>query len=260
MEDRNIDLLSIENFVKDKYKFHIMFKIMLSEERLIYSDHENYIIGRSAKEYPVWIWTVDGISKEKIHEMLNLLEMFLDKDEVIITCKEELYHELSEMYNITTYFELGFLTCKKLNSTKISMGYFDRPNYSDKIALATFWKDLCKEENNIEIPFTSALMEVDNWLNSDKFYVWRNGMGKVVSIASYSVLGEQAKISHVYTPVEERRKGYSKSLVYTLTEKILNENLVPLLYTNYNYSISNEMYKKLGYESKGYLINFQIKR
>ena len=29
---------------------------------------------------------------------------------------------------------------------KMSMGYFDRPNYSDKIILATFWKDLCKEE------------------------------------------------------------------------------------------------------------------
>ena len=51
----------------------------------------------------------------------------------------------------------------------------------------------------------------------------------------------------------EREKGISK-------EKILEQNLVPLLYTNYNYSISNEMYQKLGYDSKGYLINFQIKR
>ena len=260
MLDKDLNLLEIKNFVKDKYKFHILFKIMQSEEWLIYTDHKNYIIARSALDYPVWIWTVDGISKDKIHEVLNLLEQYLDKDEVIITCKEELYHELSEIYDIATYFELGFLTCKKLNSIKMALGYFDRPNYSDKITLATFWKDLCKEENNIEIPFTSALMEVDNWLNSDKFYVWRNGMGKVVSLASYSVLGEQAKISHVYTPIEERKKGYSKSLVYTLTEKILEQNLIPLLYTNYNYSISNEMYKKLGYESKGYLINFQIKR
>ncbi len=260
MEDKNINLLEIKNFEKDKFKFHILYKILKSDERLIYTDHENYIVARSAVDYPVWIWTVDEISEEKIHEILNLLDIYLEKDEVIITCKEELYHEFSEIYNIATYFELGFLMCKKLNSIKMALGYFDKPNYSDKITLANYWTNLCKEENNLEISFSSALIEVDNWLSNDNFYVWRNNIGKVVSIASYSIQGEQAKISHVYTPPEERRKGYSKSLVHTLTEKILEQNLIPLLYTNYNYSISNELYKKLGYESKGYLINFQIKR
>ena len=59
MQDKDLNLLEVENFVKDKYKFHIMFKIMQSNERLIYTDHENYIIARSAIDYPVWIWTAD---------------------------------------------------------------------------------------------------------------------------------------------------------------------------------------------------------
>ena len=53
MQDKNLNLLEVENFIKDKYKFHIMFKIMQSNERLIYTDHENYIIARSAIDYPV---------------------------------------------------------------------------------------------------------------------------------------------------------------------------------------------------------------
>lgn len=260
MKDNNLNLLEIKEFAKDKYKFHILFKILQSEEKLIYTDHKNYIIARSAKNYPVWIWTKDEIELEKIHEVIELLNEFIDETETKITCKEELYTKIKDSYNIATYFELGFLVCKKLNSVNMARGFMDEANYADKITLANFWINLCKEENNIDIAFNEALVEVDRWLNNKNYYVWRNTLGKVVSLASYSVQGEQAKLSHVYTPPEERRKGYSKSLVHTLTKRILDENLVPLLYTNYNYSISNELYKKLGYESKGFLVNFQIRK
>ena len=259
MEDSNLNLFEIENFHKDQYLFHILFKIIKSDEKLIYTDHENYIIARSAKGYPVWIWTVDDINQDKLYEILNLLEFFIENEEIKITCKEELYYKIKDTYSISTYFEMGFLICKKLNSTKIASGFIDKPNYSDKITLANFWKDLCKEQNNIDISFNEALIEADEWLNNNNFYVWRNSLGKVVSLASYSVLENQAKISHVYTPLEERRKGFSKSLIYNITKMILEQELVPILYTNYNYSASNKLYKLLGYESKGYLINFQIK-
>ena len=41
-----------------------------------------------------------------------------------------------------------------------------------------------------------------------------------------------------------------------MTNKLLDNGLVPLLYTDYNYPPSNKAYINAGYEDKGILINF----
>jgi predicted GNAT family acetyltransferase len=76
----------------------------------------------------------------------------------------------------------------------------------------------------------------------------------------YSVNSDQAKISHVSTPVESRGKGYAANLVYEMTKKILDLGLVPLLYTDYKYAASNKAYINAGYEPQGILINFSCSK
>ena len=77
-------------------------------------------------------------------------------------------------------------------------------------------------------------------------------------MGSYSVVNEQAKINHVYTPNDSRGKGYAANLIYEMTKMILDLGLVPLLYTDYNYIASNKAYINAGYEDKG--INIPIRK
>ena len=86
MEDRNIDLLSIENFVKDKYKFHIMFKIMLSEERLIYSAL-------------LASYFIEDITFEELLKKLVLVKNELDNNP-----KSDELKTISKVINIFPYF------------------------------------------------------------------------------------------------------------------------------------------------------------
>ena len=104
-----------------------------------------------------------------------------------------------------------------------------------------------------------AFEEVESWLEEKQFYVLKDTTGEVVSMAGYTTNGKRAKVTHVFTPKEERGKGYCQYLVYSLTKKLLEEGYTPLLYTDYNYKASNEAYKKVGYEDEGILINFKIK-
>jgi predicted GNAT family acetyltransferase len=69
-------------------------------------------------------------------------------------------------------------------------------------------------------------------------------------------MDNQVKLSHVYTPIDERSKGYASNLIYTLTNELLEKELIPLLYTDYNYKPSNKAYINAGYEDTGILINF----
>ena len=79
-------------------------------------------------------------------------------------------------------------------------------------------------------------------------------------MAGYGIVGNQAKLNHVYTPIEERKKGYAANLIYLMTNDLLSRDLVPLLYIDYNYIPSNKAYINAGYEDTGILINFSCSK
>ena len=79
-------------------------------------------------------------------------------------------------------------------------------------------------------------------------------------MANYDEVDGQAKLSHVYTPINERGKGYASNLVYSITNGLLKRGLVPLLYTDYNYIHSNKAYINAEYEDTGILINFSCSK
>lgn len=260
MEVTENTLKKIESYEKDKDKFYLLNLISETVGKLLSSDNATYIIGRSRVGLPTWIWTLDDIEKVNLESLENDLKKYIEESENKITCKKELYDKLKERYETSDYFEMGFLLCKKLKDVTLSNGFLDKPNYGDKVTLAKYWQANCKEMYQEEFPFEKALEEAEHFLDLGTFYVWRNAQGRAVSMASYSTVEDQAKITHVFTPKEERKKGYCKSLVYCLTKSLLEKELVPLLYTDYHYKPSNEAYKKVGYEPQGYLVNFKIKK
>ena len=253
-------------FLKDKYKFNLIFKNLTSPDLELYSDEKNYMLCRGAKNLPTWIWTSDGFDKSKIGEIEELIKIYLtDNERDKFTCKKELYDLLVERkfdnLNTDDYFEMGFLICHHTKVPKICDGVLSKPTASDGEVLAKYWYDDNMEMNSATpITMEQSKKDVETFISDDKFYVLRNAENKIVCMASYRITGEQAKINHVYTPTEERKKGYAANLIYLMTNEILKRGLVPLLYTDYNYIPSNKAYINAGYEDKGILINFSCSK
>ena len=57
---------------KDRYTFSVLQRILKMNCQLTITDDETFIICLSAKGYPVWVWTVDGISEEKLAEVFKI--------------------------------------------------------------------------------------------------------------------------------------------------------------------------------------------
>lgn len=264
--DANNKIFLSTEFQKDKYKFNLILQNLPSPDLELYSDEENYVICRGNKNWPTWIWTKDNFDKNKISEIENLIQMYLtDNAKDKFTCKKELYDLLVERnfkyLNLDDYFELGFLICNKTIKPRECDGIVTHPKESDKDVLVKYWFDDCEEMNGVDpITMEQAIERVENSLESNKFYIIRNSSGKVVCMAIYKLIENQAKITHVYTPIEERRKGYAQNLIYHMTNDILAKGYVPLLYTDYNYIPSNKAYIKVGYEDTGILINFSCSK
>ena len=260
MEVTKNTLKEIKAYNQEKDKFYLLNLISETVGSLLSSDNSTYIIGRSKVGLPTWIWTLDDIEKVNLESLEKDLQNYLEPGENKITCKKELYNLLKEKYKTSNYFEMGYLSCRELIKPSKLNGVFVRPNYGDKISLSRLWIANNKEMENVDISESEALETVDEWLENKNFYVLKDETGKIVSMAGYSTVENQAKITHVFTPKEERQKGYCKSLIYCLTKLLLEKELVPLLYTDYHYKPSNEAYKKVGYEPQGYLVNFKIKK
>ena len=251
-----------EDFEKDKYKFHLILKNLPSPNLELYSDEENYIVCRGGKEWPTWIWTKDGIEESKMEEIEKLIEMYLtDKGKDKFTCKKEVYDMLVkrnfENLNLEDYFEMGFLICNAVTKPRNCDGKIYLAENKDKEVLTKYWYEDSREmRGTAAVTIEQAEKDIEELLQTGKFYILKNSNGKIVSMASYSVTENQAKVSHVYTPKEERRKGYAANLIYEITKILLSKGHIPVLYTDYNYIASNTAYKNAGYEDKGILINF----
>lgn len=252
-------------FQKDKYRFSLINKMTKSPTFLCISDEENYLLARGAVDFPTWIWTKDNLSSSKVKEIETALNLFLTDSITKFTCKEELYKAFLAdnlpLLNKDDYFEMGTLECHKLKPLKKDVGKVDHPTTSDLDVIATYWYDNSKEMTTWAKPLTKseALLEAQKFIQDKNFYVLRN-FDHIVSMASYSVVDDQAKMTHVYTPPLERKKGYATKLVHYLTEVALKAKLVPVVYSDHTYLASNTAYQNVGYEDTGILINFSCSR
>ena len=260
-----------DEFQKDKYKFNIVSKILAGDEVLLYSDGENYFLARNKVGMPTWIWTKDELEDkqilEEIKEAIGLYLTDLEYDQ--FTCKKEYYdflmQDVYDKLNREDYFELGFLTCNKLKSVKQTDGNMEICTKKDDENLLNLFIQFTEFMNktlksNKKATLEELQEEMNSQIEQERLFCWKNKNGKIVCIANFQILGDTARIGHVFTLVEERGKGYAANLIHDLTERLLTVGLKPLLYTDYNYPASNRAYINAGYEDKGILINFSCSR
>ena len=259
---RTNKIFSCPEFQKDKYKFYLISLNLKSDSVMLCSDEENYVMCRGAEGLPTWIWTKDEFDVSKLEEIIGAMNLYLtDAHKDKFTCKKELYELLVDWgydkLNIDDYFEMGTLFCKEVKQPRTCEGHLAIPTQDEKPTLVKYWLDDNQEMNGASpISLEQAEEDIQKMIDSKKFYIWKDNKNKIVCMVNYSVVDDQAKLSHVYTPVEERAKGYASNLIYTVTSNLLNQGLVPLLYTDYNYIPSNKAYINAGYEDTGVLINF----
>ncbi|MDE7327777.1 MAG: hypothetical protein K2N63_16115 [Lachnospiraceae bacterium] len=251
-----------DKFLKDQYMFSLILQNLSSQDLELYSDEESYIFCRGKKQCPVWIWTKDGIDRRKIGELKEgILRYLIEGQRVKYTCKKEIYDLLAECgsdkFSLHDYFEMGFLICRETKKPRDCDGWFDSARKEEREVLAKYrFQALMEMEGVQPVPLEQAQADVDLLLEEGSFFVLRNPEGEIVCMANWRITGEQARVTGVYTPPQNRRKAYAANLIWHITNRLLSDGRVPLLYTDYHYAPSNQAYKNAGYEDMGKLINF----
>jgi predicted GNAT family acetyltransferase len=146
-----------------------------------------------------------------------------------------------------------------VNQVPLSNGLARLANESE-IALLAHWFFLFQEEEKLFPQKTAEgfIQHVQNLINKSLIYVWEIN-NEIVSMAT--IVRETPNfqiVGAVYTPVNQRKKGYASSLVHFLSQFILDNGKKAGLFTNASNPTSNKIYQKIGYNPNGIVSDVEL--
>ena len=148
-------------------------------------------------------------------------------------------------------FEMRILVLDKIKETTlIDDVIFRKATMEDKETLLKYRRMFSEEALHETV--TDEELEKKFQRHFSMGYYLLEKDGKIVATASCNRhLTKGKSIGNVYTPKEERGKGYAYNLVYRISKEFLDSGLeYCVLFTDDSNPISNHVYEKIGYERR----------
>jgi len=232
-----LDASSLLAIVTDGGKTELIMLLRKPWKLLLYSPTGN-ITNKLYKFAAEEVYKIDrnlpGVNTEK-----EIGKIFADEYCRIANKKRELH------------LEMRILVLEKLLKADLKDDViYRKAEIKDKEILKRFTQEFYNEALNEVL--TDEVLEEKFYNYLEKGYYVLEKNGKVVAQTVLSRALKNGKcVSGVYTPKEERGKGYAYNLVYRVSKEFLeNGAKYCVLFTDDSNPISNHVYEKIGYVRK----------
>jgi uncharacterized protein len=127
------------------------------------------------------------------------------------------------------------------------------------VPLIAEWLHCFRRDVRLACTHEEAHEEATTRVGSQSYYLWEDG-GVVSMAAKTRPLLSTIAVNSVYTPPENRRRGYASSCVAALSQLLLDSgHKYCSLYTDLENPTSNHIYRSIGYEPVCEVAEFQFK-
>lgn len=110
---------------------------------------------------------------------------------------------------------------------------------------AAFAVDAGLPEAEREIDYITRF--VDEGLADRSFFVWEAGGAPVATARLRPIAGLGARVSGVYTPDDQRGRGYASALTAALSARVLAHGQWCCLFADADNALTNRIYQRIGY-------------
>lgn len=254
--DKTHALFSGAEYKKDLVAFSLM-EFIKQSPLLLVSNEKNFIIGMSAPQMPVWVWTADGIDSGSRKDLTAYFyHEFSEKNPVHFVAKPEVAALLAAPFMnrrqaAKKVVRMQSYEVEKVIPARNQEVVIENPAESDigeiAVCMANFEKDCLGKTSPAEAFFDRARSMLEN----PYFFVVKQG-GRVAATAqSARETDTHMAINLVYTRPEYRGNGFASALVAHISKMILAKGKIPALYTDLSNPFSNRAYKSIGFVEKG---------
>lgn len=198
------------------------------------------------------------VDEERMEECIALSINELIKQSIpiqsIISVKEWVY-KFAEKWqektgqSVSILMDQGLYRLDQIDaSLEMSPGTW-RYATEDDALLIEKWYSLFEEDTGLP---KTAPVEIKNrvkaMLDANEVFLWENA-GQIVSMMKKArPTAHGVTVSLVFTPKEERKKGYARTMVAAGSKELLKEYQFCVLYTDMLNPTSNKIYQEIGYQ------------
>lgn len=239
--------------------YSVLVKILQGPCTKIFADGERAVVCYSAHPWPVWVWCRDVEDESAVAEIADCLMVHFPVEQgydIIMS------HALLEaLQKRDPYFTgvsegRGLLSYRLDEIEKIGHpchGSMSLVREEEIPSLIGIWHDMHMEMEGRDLTPEHYEQSIRRMVGEKCLFAWRDPAGEIVALTGRGDQPPYSKITSVYTLPEQRRKGYALNLVHGVTQTILSDGLIPILYTDAGYEASNGCYRKIGYKQIGRL-------
>lgn len=247
----------------DKVLFNLFYLIAESERAFWATDDRSYLIGQTSENLPMWIWLgehVDETARQEIERVV--VERLALNPELKITADAEkiepILQKISGGGNVRYEKQVPMVVyrCDKVENPKKAAGHMVYSTEEHKGILAQFITGMVADLEKRPMREGEAEGFAEGTAGSEDLYLWEDEKQVVAMAMIVHRTEEFARINTVYTDAGQRGKGYAGMLVGAVTQKILDEHRIPMLYTEKDNICSNAVYRRIGYQMCGELTQF----
>lgn len=246
----------------DKVLFNL-FYFIAERDAFWATDEKSFLMGQSSEKFPMWVWIHDDAGKEAYLEMEEMIAGRLELNpqlKIVADAEkmEKIVQRISAKKKVTYKSEVPMVVyrCDEVVNTKQASGHVILSNESHRNILEKFITGMVWDLEKRPMREGEAEGFAKDVAGADNLYLWEDD-GTVVAMAMIvHRTKEFARINTVYTDSAHRGKGYAGMLVGEITKKIIDENCIPMLYTEQDNVCSNAVYKRIGYHVCGELTQF----
>lgn len=241
---------------KEAITYSVLMKILQGQCADIFTDHENMVVCYSSQPWPVWVWCQDMFMAKEIGACLKENFPVEQGYEIIMSCEllEQLRQE--DDYFRRAGHKMGLLSYRLDQINLINYpceGHMDCVREEEIPSLISAWQAMRIEMEGRHITPERCVETMSRMVAEKVLFAWRLKDGTITALTAKGNQPPYSKVTSVYTLPAHRRKGYAINLVHSVTKTILDDGLIPILYTDAGYEASNACYRKIGYELVGRL-------
>lgn len=240
----------------DSITYSVLIKILQGTCTDIFTDHEKSVVCYSCPPWPVWVWCRDLSLVKEIGACLK--ENFPVEQGYNIILSYELLEQLrqGDDYFRRAGNKMGLLSYRLDHINPIEYpceGDMDLVREEEVSSLIGVWQAMHMEMEGRQFTPEHCEETIRRMVREKNLFAWRLEDGTIAALTGKGDQAPYSKITSVYTLPRHRRKGYAINLVHGVTKTILDDGLIPILYTDAGYEASNACYQKIGYKLVGRL-------
>lgn len=223
----------------------------------IYDDENKPIIsfGNTSPFNLIIYSPYEEVNKTSIHMIIdylvkeNIVIRGINAKKIVIDIFND-YYEKKTGIVLEEHFAMDIMQIKEVRENKLAPGYFRKATLDD-LDLLVKWQLLSAIEiDNSELKYEDVKTRIETEINQEDVFIYENEEHvSVTTVSAVRKLIGGIVVGRVYTPKDQRCKGYSTACMDYFSRHYLNSGVgYCTLFVEKKNPFSNSVYRKVGYE------------